>query len=228
MKFRTLFIHFFVGKRSRKLLTILVCLFIASIFWIFNSLNNDYSAIVRYPIKFEYDKSKYFLHKPFPKHVSVAVSGYGWELLAHTLGIDLKPVVIRPENLVADRFITTGSLMNMFRQRHNSINVNHFMEDTLVFETDSIISKQVYLKLDLNNVQLPKGRDLKKDFEISPSFITCSGPKAEIQTVPDSIFFRLPISFIEETYHENVPITYRPTPNITQNTQEVSVKLSLK
>ena len=212
----------------QKLVTIIFCLFIASLFWILNALNNDYATIISYPLRFEYDKDKIKPLKEIPKSVDVSVNGYGWYLLMYTLGFNSDPIVVKPENLNANSFITSRSVLAMLKEKIPNVRINNFINDTLWFNYESIVTKNIFLKLDKGKLNLPRGATLVGHVRVIPSFITCSGPESVITTLPDSVYFSIPNTFVESDFDEMVEINYRPSPEVTRNIDQVRVSFNIK
>ena len=65
-----------------------LCFFAALIFWLFSSLNKDHTTNIRFPLHFEFDNDRY-VPVAIPHHVSLNVSGNGWDLLRKSLGVRL-------------------------------------------------------------------------------------------------------------------------------------------
>ncbi|MDH5597977.1 MAG: hypothetical protein OEY34_02570, partial [Cyclobacteriaceae bacterium] len=57
---------------------VVLCLVTATIFWFFNALNKNYSANIKYPIEFLYDKDLYQAIEIPPEDVLINLEGVGW------------------------------------------------------------------------------------------------------------------------------------------------------
>lgn len=213
-----------------KISNIVVCLSIASVFWVFNALSHDYSAVVKYPVRLIINPDKYISNGSLTKDISVAVSGYGWSILTHSFGFRNQPLLISTKDLDADQVDTEASLLPQLRNSLSDVKVLNIIEDSLRFEVDYKESKKVYLKLDKAKLSLPNGTYIKNKPQIFPGFIICNGARKSIKSLPDTINFSLPNVFIETNFNDNVEINYRPSRDITlaYNTVKVSFSLAKK
>ena len=218
---------FFEDRKRTQFITGIVCLLIASIFWIFNALNNDYSTEFRYPVKFIYNKSKIVTTHNDVKQIDLAVTGYGWHLLSLTWGFDVTPIIVTSEDLNENKFITSAALLDKAKSSLREIRVNQVLNDALYFDYERLISKVIHLKLDKSKLNLPAGKKIDGKVIIDPSFIVCTGPEKAIQPLPDSIYFYIEDKFIEEDFSENVEINYKPSRQVTMPYETVKVNFKL-
>ena len=70
-----------------------LCLVIASSVWTLNQLNKtDYTTLIEYPINLHETEKNVIAYQAPPKHITVSVSGTGWDLLKLSFGIELEPL----------------------------------------------------------------------------------------------------------------------------------------
>jgi len=218
---------FFEGRKRTRLITFSVCFVIASIFWIFNALSSDYSTTINYPAKLVYNKNEIVSMQPNFKKVELAVTGYGWTLLSLTLGLDLAPIVVTPSDLNEENMIYSSALMLKSKYMLKDIKVNQVITDSLHFDIDKVETKKLILKLDTKRLSLPSGKTITKP-KIEPGFITCTGPRKVIFTLPDTISFAIPDGFIEKGFKDKVRISYKPSQYIKLSDSEVMVSFKIK
>ena len=90
---------------------ILLCVFTAAIFWVFNSLNKQYTTNVYYPIKLTgFSRDSLFEVLPPPKYIAVNVTGQGWMLLRRSLGFGNETIEIVIPSPTATRRIVGKDL----------------------------------------------------------------------------------------------------------------------
>ncbi len=216
------------GKRRLKMLTIAICLVLATVFWFFNALNNDYSAIIHYPVKIIYNTKEYQLDAHTDKYVKVSATGYGWYLLYYSLGLGIGPLELNLENHEGSQYVPDSKLLELAKMGLKNVEVNKIVSDTFKIEAAPLVKKKLYLKLDTKRLSLPKGKTIDQ-VTIDPLYITCSGPKKELITLPDTISFALPDTFIEgEEFSDDVHIAYHPSKNIRPDISSVKVSFTLK
>lgn len=212
---------------STKMLNIFACLSIALIFWVFNALSHDYSTVVKYPVRLIIDADKYISSGSLNKDVSVAVSGYGWSILAHSFGIQNQPILLSANDLSLQKIATEATLLPQLRSILPDIKILNIIEDTISFDIDHRESKRVFLTLDKSKISLPQGVKIDGFVQIIPAFIICNGARKNINNLPDTISFSLPNTFIEKNYNEEVEINYRPSREITLAYNTVKVKFAI-
>lgn len=205
----------------------MVCFSIAFVFWIFNSLSNDFSTTISYPVKLIYNQKKIIPLQPVTKKIDLAVTGYGWTLLSLTLGLEVKPIIITLRDLNEENIILSNALFTKSKETLSRITVNQVLNDYLYFDIDKIAVKKVQLKLDVKKLALPANRTITHPV-ISPSFVECTGPRTFISTIPDTITFPITDSFVESDFSELVQIDYKPSRFVTLSTNEVFVSFKIK
>lgn len=88
----------FLRFNNKNWKVILLCIFAAAIFWIFNSLNKNYSASIDFPLAFDYDQESYVAVKSLPDEIKLNVTGLGWDLFRKSAGLKVPPLRIPLEN----------------------------------------------------------------------------------------------------------------------------------
>lgn len=215
----------FFSRNRDRLITATVCLLISAIFWVFNALNKDYNTSIVFPIKLEYDKSKYLITKPLSKSVKLAVSGYGWYLFSYSLGINQRPIkIIYDPNY--DGVVNEDAIVEAAKSTYPNIKISQLVGEKLLFSVDTLSTKNIHLKLDEQKLNIPNGRKITSDISIEPAFFQCSGPKEEIQNLPDTVTFSLQDRVIESEFEDKIEINYHPSPSI--KSKSIKVKVAFK
>lgn len=216
---------FFEGRKRTQIITFSLCFAIAFVFWIFNALSNDYTTVIKYPVKLLYNKKSMILSESAFKKIDIAVTGYGWKLLSLSLGFDHEPIVLTTDDLNHENMIFSSALFYKAKQTLSDVKVNQVLSEVVFYDVDKLESKSIKLALDTRKISIPAGKKIK-ELEISPSNIICKGPKNMIEKLPDSITFSIPDKFIEKDFNEIVEINYHPSRSVS--TSENSVKVSFK
>lgn len=215
------------GKKLEKALTIAVCVLIATVFWVFNALNNDYDATLKFPVSVKIQEKDLILAKSVP-YVEVEVHGYGWYLFVYSLGFDIAPILINKTKLNYKNRLESYGLLAEIKSKLKQIEVKYIVNDTAYLEFDVVENKKIFLKLDEKSLSLPAGKWIKMPVSINPNFIICKGPKHEINTLPDTILFAIKNTYVDTYFNEHVPIYYKPSPNITSNADKVQVSFNIR
>lgn len=119
------------GKKRRKIITIAGCLFLATVFWFFNALNNDFATIIKYPIKLDFDKKESTNFTLSDKYIKISAKGYGWYLLYYSLGIGVKPLPISKSAFQDNQYIVSESLALNAQSLLANVEVNYILSDTI-------------------------------------------------------------------------------------------------
>ncbi len=215
------------GKKRKKVTTIVFCLLVAMVFWFFNALNNDYSAVINYPVNIKYNPTDYVLDSKSDKYVKLSTAGYGWYLLYYSLGIGIDPINISLNQFVDNQYFPDNKLLEIAKIHLQNVEVKQVVSDTFRINAEPKSNKRFFLRLDTKRINLPKGKQIDS-LRLEPQFITCYGPKNELIILPDTISFALPDSFVERDFSSQVPVHYHPSKNIRQNTSSVKVSFKLK
>lgn len=174
-----------------------------------------------------YNPKKIIPLQPVSKKVDLAVTGYGWTLLSLTLGLEVKPIIVTLRDLNEENTIFSKSLYTKSKEVLNRIRVNQVLNDFLYFDIDKIATKKIQLKLDTKKLSLADKKSITKPL-ISPSYIECSGPQTFVSTLPDTIQFSIPDTFIESDFSDLVQIDYKPSQFVTLSSNEVFVSFKVK
>jgi hypothetical protein len=215
------------GNKRRKIITIALCLFVTTVFWFFNALNNDYSTVIKYPVKVVFDASDYSIERHSDKYVKLSATGYGWYLLYYSLGIGTTPINVSLHQFVDKKYISDQKLLELAKIQLQNIEINRVVSDTFKIEAQARDKKKFFLQLDVQSLHIPKGKYVE-NIVVEPSYITCTGPRSELLSLPDSISFTLPDTFIEKDFSAIVPVYYHPTKNIKQDIANVKVTFKLR
>ncbi|MFN0049056.1 MAG: hypothetical protein ACKVOU_08050 [Cytophagales bacterium] len=215
------------GKKRRKIITIALCLFVTTVFWFFNALNNDYSTVIKYPVKLVFDANDYTVERHSDKYVKLSATGYGWYLLYYSLGFGITPINVSLHQFVDKKYISDDKLLELAKIQLQNIEINRVVSDTFKIEAQTKERKKFFLKLDKQSLHIPKGKSIE-NIVVEPAYLTCTGPKNELIALPDYISFALPDTFIEKDFNALVPIYYHPSKNIKQDIANVKVSFRLK
>lgn len=215
------------GRRRQKLLTIFACLVIAMVFWFFNALNNDYAAIIRYPVKVIYDKEKYTLNADSDKHIKISATGYGWYLLYYSLGLGVEPIEVPIDFIQNKGFVPENKLLELAKANLDNVDVNAIVSDTFKVDAQPLSKKKFFLKLDTKKISLPRGKTIA-NVVVNPGYIVCKGPFSQLNHLPDTIYFSIPNKYIETDFNEKVAVSYHPSTQVVQDISRVNVSFSVK
>lgn len=186
---------------------ILLCIFAAAIFWIFNSLNKNYSASIDFPLVFDYDQESYVAVKPLPEDIKLNVTGLGWDLFRKSAGLKVPPLRIPLENPSEVKKIVGATLPALFSGQMEGLQINFVITDTLHLQIDPKIRKRIQIHVDSVEQYIRAGYGLSGEVTVVPDTVWLEGPQSQVMGVPDNFQLKPEVSNIDEPFDELVAVT---------------------
>lgn len=220
------------GKAS-NLRVMLLCFFAATTFWFFNSLNENYSTTIKYPLEFVYDKEQYMAVEPLPDNVQINVSGLGWNLLRNSMGIKVSPLEIPLESPSEVKKIVGSTMPGLITDQLDEFQLNYVLTDTLFVNIDFKVSKRFPLAVDSAAIDTEENYRIVSQIKHMPDSVELTGPSKMIEALPDTIWVRPPQQEIDDNYMEDIAINIPngnlikrnpPTVNVAFEVEEFIVK----
>jgi len=181
----------------------------ATTFWLFTALNKDYSALVSYPINFEFDEDSVVVIDPLPEVVKVDVSSGGWNLLRRTLWFSVTPLKVELDNPTDIRFLTRSTLLRVVQDQLRGLAVNYLLTDTLFINIERKVQKKVDIKVDSINISLSNNYRIVSPLLIDPPYVILVGPETIIGSLQDEYFVMVDNNRISGDISEEVDIPLR-------------------
>lgn len=175
-------------KNKSQIKVVALCAIVATTFWFFNAMNNQYTTNVSFPIKHQITSPNLKLISNVPSKIEVNVYGSGWDILKVSLGIGYDPYRIKINSEKKQQFHSTN-LMPYISHQLTKLKVNFIHKEAWNTVVDSIISKKIILNTDFINT--PKNSILLNQTNITPNTLTITGPRTYINKIPDN--FIIPI-----------------------------------
>ena len=209
------------NKKNWK--AVVLCIFAATVFWLFNALNKSYSATVSFPLVFDYDHEKYIPIRPLPLSVRLNVTGIGWNLFRRNVGVKVPPLVIPLEKPGDVRKIVGSTLPALFANQLSDFQINFVMTDTLRLAIEPKGTRKVMLMLDLPPAFFKEGYALVSPIHINPDSVSLEGPLRLIKSLPDLVYLSIPQRNIDENFTEVVEVKFPNDEYIIRNPPTVDV-----
>ena len=178
---------------NQDFLTYLVFLLIAIVIWYLNALNKDYSADLKFAVKYtDLPEDKALANSP-PEYLTLNISAQGFTLLKYRWGLIFNPVTVEASYQTLRKknnspqgeyyYISTQSISDRIASQFGSdVRLKSVIPDTLNFLFSETVRKKIPVKSTLQ-MQFEKGFFPKGDMQIEPAEITLSGPKALVDTM---------------------------------------------
>lgn len=197
---------------NRKLYVFLSCLFLATFFWVLNSLSHQYSADIVCNVKYKNQPEGKIILNKLPKQFHIKVKGLGFDLLAHKLSlggvvveIDLKRISTKSQ--INKPYSYTISSMDyasfISNQLGDKIEVKNIYPDSISFVIDKAVKKQLKI-LPTTQISFKKQYQLFGDIILKPAITEVVGPKSILDTLNEIKTSLLKYDGLSETVTETV------------------------
>lgn len=195
----------FLRFNNRNWKAVLLCVFAAAVFWIFNALNKSYSANINFPLAFEYDEEAYIPVKALPDQVRLNVSGLGWDLFRKSSGLKVTPLRIPLENPAEVKKIVGASLPPLLSTQLEGIQINFVLTDTIHLNIDPKVKRKVSLTVEQVEQFIKKDFGLASEVRIEPDSVWLEGPQSLVNALPGAIALSLPRN-IDKAFSDRIEV----------------------
>lgn len=176
---------------DRKILIYLIFVAVSTVFWFLNKLNNEYTTVIEYPIRYTQLPKNKILVSELPQKLKLNVSAYGYDLIFYKISPAPFPIVLNMESFDANlespktssfKLLTRYAREEISNQLPKNINVLDILPDTLIFQFDNLLDKKVPVKANLNLGFAPQSMQ-DGPVVFNPDSILVSGPARLIDTL---------------------------------------------
>lgn len=200
----------------------------ASIFWLLNALNKNYSTQTTYPITFVYDQDELIPLKPLPEEVSINVTGKGWRLLRKTLRVEVQPAEIYIRSLPRNNFLLGSALRPALVTALDGLQLNFIVTDSVLFDFDEKVTRRIPLMLDPTQRLTDNQHTVVGPVRVLPDSITFTGPSSMVDSIMSPFLLRLPNTPLTAPTQTEVPIEYDFKTLVTSDVQEAVVSVNVQ
>ncbi len=220
-------------KNNKQVIAFLVCLLIATTLWFLNALGKDYSTSILYPVKYMNPPKSQFLSNEPPSKLELKVDAHGFTLLRYKLSLSFSPIVLNLNNITQNvesekgkyYIPTSGLLRRVSSQISNEITVRGILPDILVIELDSLKSKNIPIKPDIN-LGFKSQFNLKNPINLSPDRVKITGPSNIIDTIQFVSTKTLEFADLDHTVERFVDIVHPDKTSI--NPEKTTLKVEVE
>ncbi|HCW08486.1 MAG TPA: hypothetical protein DGG95_14100 [Cytophagales bacterium] len=185
-----------------------LCILAAIVFWLFNAFNKNYSANIKFPIKFEFDGEKYIPADHLPQNVNVNVNGIGWEIFWNHIGWKTPQIILPLEQPADIKKIVASTLVPVVASQIGNLKVNFIVTDTLRIKIDRKISKRFKLYADVSNIEFNDGFGRVSPVVILPDSVLLEGPESHVRNIKDSIVLSVSANNVNENFRYEADILF--------------------
>jgi len=188
---------------------ILLSILAASIFWLFQSLNKNYSTNLTYPIAFDFPKENYVIIDELPDEVQINISGIGWNIFRKTFSLGLNPVRIHLESPATTPKIMGSTLLANINDQLPRLQVNYVISDTLYLNIEPKAARTFGVYADSLSIDLKSNFKITSTIMVSPDSVTITGPQSIIKQLPINLPIRVGQQKIDEPFDESINFEIR-------------------
>ena len=171
---------------SKKVITFLICLSIASLLWVVHALNINYKYIVTVPVAFLNLPSNKLIVGELPESLNVEIKASGLKLLFISLKKTIGEVVIDFNSLKTNSKSNAYAISNGNFNLRNALNFDveiiKIRPDTLFFSAYKGTSKLLPVKANLKVSCLPGYSVISKP-SIIPAYVTVTGDSLDLKKI---------------------------------------------
>lgn len=209
------------NRRNWK--AVALCVFAATVFWLFNALNKNYTTNINLPLVFDYDQEKYIAVRPLPEVIRFNVTGLGWNLFRRSAGLRVPPLVVPLPQPAEVKKIVGSTLPALVVNQPEGFAINFVLTDTLHLAIEPKASKWINLRVDIPTLLFKKGYGIASEVKISPDSVFIEGPARLINSLPEYVDLKLPDRNIDEDFSDDIEVKFLNDELIKRNPPTVFV-----
>ena len=209
----------------KRFLVFIACLLLAVAGWLFLSLNNKYVYTAKTVLVYRNFPQKKAFHPLQSDTVDLQVEGTGWQLLFARLRVNPQSISISLDKLNnRDYILFSEQLYNVNKQLETSQKIISVRPDTLYFDFSKRTVKKLPVKL-ITNFSYTQQYGVSDDIEITPNYVTVSGPQQDIEQIREWKTDTLSLQQIQNTTVTRVAMTQNRLKNVNIFPASVEVKV---
>ena len=176
--------------------------------WMLITLTKEYTATLRFPLKYSDFPQDKLLQKEPLSEIDVIVKSSGFNILKSRLSD--KNLVFNAKSLNKKSssqyyFLTRNQFKSVQKQLQSGVQLQEISLDTIFLDLGSLISKKVPLKSNLE-INYHIGYDILESVSMDPDSILISGPKGQIENIKIINLELLKLEDVKSDFSKNVKI----------------------
>ncbi len=232
MKILSNFFHWLstaLAPPKKDLKVVFLCVVGATIIWLFNALNKNYTTVITCPVDYKYDQPGLVVVTAPPDRIKVNVSAGGWNLLRRNLLFTWYHLKIDIPDPTGTHYITGASLVSSLTDQMPELNsVNSVETDTLFFDIQHRKDKMLIGKINRKSFSLENSYRIVGPITINPGEFQISGPEKLIDTLPGTFEISLDKDHISKPYSDDISLDYFNSDLVQFNPKEVHVSFNVE
>ncbi len=196
---------------------------VASLLWLFNALNKNYTTKISVPVLFRAQATNVVALQPLPEKMDVLISGTGWGLIKTYFRKDVPATVFEIQSPLQTSFIATRRLIPQLSENLLGAKIERCEPDTLRFHFEPIRQYELTLPMGYEYINLAEGHRFLQPPKISPRRIKIQGPPSNLKKAAQLIRYEFPKSRISGTFSDIVRISFPESSFITADLNQVHI-----
>lgn len=215
-----------VNKKNWK--AVVLCILAATIFWFLNSLNENYTSNVSFPLTFDYNTEQYIPVEPLPERLNINVTGMGWDLFRRSAGFKMPPLVIPLERPSTVKKLVGTTIPALISGQLEGLHVNFVVNDTIYLDIEERQERRVFVAIDSIEQYLRPGYGLTSAVTITPDTLLVEGPQSLIAEMTESVRLNLEQRNIDDDFEEEIDVFSSADNLLTATPSTVLVSFSVE
>ncbi len=200
------------ASSSGKLYVFLFCLFLSTLFWLLNSLGNNYTSEIACKVNYENQPEGKIVLNELPQKFALKVKGLGFDLLAYklnltepTINIDLGTInnVSRANAKVTTTISSSLYESSISNQLGDKIEIKSMFPDSIQFVMDNRSEKRVKIIPNLD-ISFEKQFQQFGAVDVKPVLTFVTGPASVLDTLSAVYTTKIKYEALSETVTETV------------------------
>ena len=168
----------------------LLCLLIASIFWVLNAMSSLYSTNVNYPV-LVYEDSITNKKDALKTLMVMNVKGTGWEILKRTIMFQTNPVEVKWDLFKYKRKLSSSKAFALLNPTLGNLKLNYLVTDSIVISSDNFVQKKIMLHYSTEQQKMKKGFKISSKVYLEPEYVIVKGSTEVLREISDTLNFYL-------------------------------------
>ncbi len=167
-------------RLNKRVITFLICVLIATFFWLMMSFSKEYTMSFRFPVKYINFPTDNVIANHLPENIEIEIKSNGFNILGYkfkqakeVVSVDIKDA--KPLSEKNHFYLLTNARIDKFTaQFSNAVKIQKIYPDTIFLNFNKKITKSVPVKPRLNISFLPQYQ-LTDSVKLNPAFVSISG-----------------------------------------------------
>ncbi len=219
---------------NRKTSVFVICLLLASGFWLLNALTKTYMINVAVPLKYHSLPEDRIVINALPPLLSITIEGDGFSLIGlnEKEDFDTQYVNIRSGKWIDDTgrasgFISTQAIKETItRDYSGQIKVLDVAIDSIYIATDQLEKKELPVQARLHN-QVPEGKVFVDLPKVSPSSVLVFGPAEVLKNLNEIALDSIQLKDKSGAQYFNLPLRL-PHPLLNSEQKKIELEFQLE